>query len=166
MSDYSLTREGTKLVITCGTGRIETSAVYGMAATLPKFLAVGIRKMGKNPADYFAVNGTVIRKTHQGIALQIIADATAEYENSPEGLRHQRESLLDSIRGYEDTAYRLRDRSWERGDEPGGVLPNRHDAYAESARVALRAFDTAHPEIKAAIEKEKREATERFLQTN
>ena len=164
--DYSLTREGTKLIITSAGRRIETGAVYARAANLPKFLADGLRKMGKNPADYFAVNGTVIRKSHQGIALQLIAEATAEYESSPEGLRHKRESLLDDIRGNEVSARQLRNRNWEKEDEAGGVLSNNHDTAAESARAALHAFDAAHPEVKAAVENEKREAVERFLRTN
>lgn len=164
--DYSLTREGTKLIITAGGRRVETSAAYGRVANVPKFLADGLRKTGKNPADYFAVNGTVVRKSHQGIALEIIAAATAEYESSPVGLRHKREFLLDDICGNEVSARQLRNSNWEKEDEAGGVLPNNHETAAESARAALHSFDAAHPEVKAAMESEKREAAERLLRTN
>lgn len=165
MNDYEITRKGNMLVITTPKGTKQIVAA-GAPSDLPGFAVEMIRKAGANPDNYLWLNGTPIRKSHADAARKLIAEAREEHAKSPEGLRAKRAELLARIRGCDEEARAARNRAWETGNESAGVRRNDWDTRANEARAALNEFDAAHPEVVAAVAREKAERAESFSRTN
>lgn len=123
--------------------------------------AAAVRKGGKNPADYFAVNGRPVRNEVRAEAERLMAEARIAYAASPEGLRAVRTALTERIRSAEGAAADTRTENFHRFDTGRGMGRNEYDIKASTARAELSAFDSAHPEIWAAIEAENTASVER-----
>lgn len=101
----------------------------------------------------------------------IVKDAIAAfrtaYEQSPAGqverLRKERRDLQDEIGGWWDAMSEAREKAFGSDTGAGWDKAKKYEAKAEAAKIRLAAFDTAHPEIIAAITAEKDAATARFL---
>lgn len=81
-----------------------------------------------------------------------------------EGLRLQRNMLAARIDGLRDQLASRRDQAWERGDaESAFARDEARESQLAAAEQALRDFDAAHPELLAALEAERRAASERAM---
>lgn len=123
--------------------------------------AAAVRKGGKNPADYFAVNGRPVRNTVRAEAERLMAEARAAYAASPAGLREARNAIASRLSAAEFAAADTRTSNFHRFDTGAGMGRNEYDAKAKAARSDLVAFDAAHPEIFEAIQAENSASVER-----
>lgn len=99
------------------------------------------------------------------IAAQIEAQV-AELAAAPPSLEEQRADLVAELQGAQDAKDAAQERAYNSDTGRGWDKVRKLDAEIEAARQALADFDRAYPEVIAAIEAERREATERFERTN
>jgi hypothetical protein len=89
-----------------------------------------------------------------------LAQANHEAAQSPAGLREQRLTLVAKIAGALDETEAARERAYNR--DIGGI-PSYDSPKYRAAKQALAEFDAAHPEIKAALERERQESIKRHM---
>jgi len=122
----------------------------------------------KLPAGYVNSIGRIGITAEEKTKIEAELKAANEWyrNNTFSGLREQRENLVSRWQGSMEEADRIRTRNFHKYDTGHGMGKNDWDVRADEARGALRAFDAAHPEVKARIEQEKSEAAQRFAETN
>ena len=114
-----------------------------------------------NGVGYPASIGRVALTAERLAALDAaVATENATLKNTREGLRRERESLVDRCRSdHSDT-----ERAWERGEEDECFrLRAVEDARVAKAMEVLRQFDLQHPEVLEAIRREQTERVNRHM---
>lgn len=90
-----------------------------------------------------------------------VAAAKSAYAESAAGLRERRASLVLDLTCAVESVRARRNRQMESEDGCTRALPTYADATITAAEQALRDFDAAHPEVKAALDAETAERVAR-----